>query len=678
MNPQKTRRILDAVAADHVPEDVNLLPAIRAGYERKTLMKTLRAQPALMILSVLLALVLLSGVAYAAGRLTGFVTGFGFVSDASTTRVLENPIEVTKNGITFLVEKAVSDETRSWLEVSLSHTPYPDAAYDAVILLPDGQSIPLQAATSQESLSDKVPLLFEFPRLPANSGALTLQLKYAHFRQDDWTSILIPLKLRLLRADELIPSQPISSGPRQSKTQGGLTLVLDNVAPASDKTILQVSLRFEQAGMMLNAPWGVILSGDNGKIYPLTEVLNDSNNQSKTYETLPFHGGETLTLSLTTFPESGSLPLSVTVPVEQPDFTFEPGKNSQVGQRWELDERIQVSGFEIRATGAELLSDGALQFEFAPTPNVSGVMLYSPLSSGGEGSIPVENAPFTAKLWFESIPGQPIPVNITRVGYTAHGQWQIHWQAPAAPDGMLIGPTNTPPPTAAVFLTPTAILIGDPLLLQVQVLAQKFDASLQHGPGWIHLVITNEIRQRAGQTFPPPFYTTEQWLELDAEGYVIRSILTDRDKGGTVIQQTVTIGNYFVNFTTGETGYNEFERYLFSADMLTNDLIQAAQYQSQVTHAEEPCDDGTPCLLVTLFDAFAQASQNPGETQEITGMGRKTWVKLDSGQQVKVQAFSQLDDGSQRVEYTQITVIAENVGSPPNEVQKIINSVVRP
>jgi hypothetical protein len=325
----------------------------------------------------------------------------------------------------------------------------------------------------------------------------------------------------------------------------------------------------------------------------------------------------------------------------------------------------------------ELVSPTELRFEFAPTAGVTSAMLYSPLANGGTGSLPVENANFTASLFFEKIPAQPITVSVTRVGYIARGQWQIRWQASAAPVGVIVGPTNTPPPTAATFSTPT-VASTDPLLLEIISLGQKFDAPFQQGAGWVHLVAESETYPRPGQTFPPPYITSEKWLELDADGYVIRSIWIDKDKDGNVIQQYVSIGNYFINFTTGESGYNEYSRTLFSTDLLTQDLVQAAQYQSQITREEVPCDDGSPCLLVTLFDAFDQAVQHTDEPQPILGMGRKTWVNLNTGQQVQVQAFSRLQDGSDKVEYTDRTLLIEKVKSPPEEILTIINGVVVP
>jgi hypothetical protein len=673
--------LLDAAARTRVPDSLNLYPRFSSQLERKTLVQTLRAKPALLILSVLLALTLLTGVAYAIGRLAGFIPGFGFTGDTGTVYVLKEPAQVEYDGMTIHMENAVSTEDKFWISLSLSlNGKYPNDQplfTGATLILSDGTQIPYQAGQENDLNTDPRKASYEFRALPV--GTDTLTLRYEFLARDGtvlWT-VDIPFTLRPIRADEVIPAPETQAGPLQSETNDGLTLVLDNVAAASNKTILQVSLRFEQPGTSLNTQWGITLIGDDGKIYPLTEVMYDSNNQSKTFETLPFRGGENLTLSLAAFPEATNLPMSVDFPIEQATFTFDPGTSPQVGQSWNLDQQIQVGDYLVHVIGVKQISPTELLFEFAPTSGVTSVALYSSPARGGTGSPPVANANFTTRLFFEKIPTQPITVSITRVGYTARGQWQIQWQAPAAPAGVIVGPTNTSVPTAAVFSTPT-IISSDPLLLEVQALGQKFDAPFQQGPGWVHTLKEKEITPRSGQTFPPPYYTSEQWLELDAEGYVLRSLWIDRDQAGNVIQQSVTIGNYWMNFTTGESGYNEYSRYLFSADLLTQDLMQAAQYQAQVTRAEVDCEDGSPCLLVTLFDAFEQAVQHSEDPQPIAGMGRRTWVNLNTGQQIQVQAFSRFQDGSERIEITERSLLVEKAASPPEEVLHLINGVVVP
>ena len=59
-----------------------LIAAQASARQRKTFMQTLRARPVFILLLVLLALALLTGAAYAIGRLSGFIPGFGFTSDS--------------------------------------------------------------------------------------------------------------------------------------------------------------------------------------------------------------------------------------------------------------------------------------------------------------------------------------------------------------------------------------------------------------------------------------------------------------------------------------------------------------------------------------------------------------------------------------------------------------------
>ena len=347
-----------------------------------------------------------------------------------------------------------------------------------------------------------------------------------------------------------------------------------------------------------------------------------------------------------------------------------------MGQTWQLDETVQVGNYKVHVVGAKLNSPSELVFEFAPSENVTGVMLYTEKAAGATGGIPVQADNFTAGMTFNKLPGEPINVKITRIYYIAHGDWQIHWQAPIAPQGVIVGPTSTPAPTPGLYLQPT-LVSSDPLLLKVQALAQKFDAPFQQGPGWVH-VISETITERSGQTFPPPYLRTEQWYEIDPDGYILRNVWLDKDINGQIIQQTATIGSYSVNFTSGDAGFNENKKYRLSLDLLTQDLNQAAQYKTLVTDENTTCENGSACLLITLLDSFAQSVQNPGETENFSGAGRRTWINLQTGQQVKIQYYWLLQAGSERVDYTYKPILVEKVNAPPQEILDILARVVVP
>ena len=644
--------------------------------ERMSFMQTLRARPLVAILVAILALLLLSGVTYAIGRLSGFIPGFGFTSDVGAVTMLKETVSAESNGITVSVEKAVSDGSRFWVEVNVLGLPegqdFP--AGQAFILLPSGEKIQVQMGNTNSDAGE-VRMTYIFPALTGNPQRVTLLIENL-----DGKIFNLPLELRPIRAGEILPVPPTDSAPLQSETYDGLTLVLDNVAPDKDKTVFQVSLRFDQEGMSLNSDWNVTLTDAEGRIYPLTNITPEtlaSSGTTKVYATAPFNGSEQLILSLTAFPDPKNLPMMKNFLLDEAGFAFDPGANPQVGQTWQLDETVQAGRYTLHVTGARLTAPNKLQFEFSPSGNVTGVMLYSPLASGSSGGAPMAEENFSAGMTFEKIPTQPIMVYVSNVYYTARGKWEIHWQPSASPVQASGLPTSTPLPTPMLVATPT-FASSDPLTLEVQSLAQKFDAPLQQGVGWVHVIWENvSENQQVGQVYPPPYYQDEQWYEIDADGWVIRNLTTHYDANGVILQQAATIGNYAINFTTGDT-FTDIQPYQFSLDMLTQSLVNAAQYNTQVLREEKKCEDGSPCLLITLLDSFTQPMQNPGEAQAFGGSGNRTWINLQSGQQVMFESFRVISDGQERVDSTRRTLLVEKVVSPPQEVLDFFAKVIAP
>ncbi len=107
------RDILDSAASSHIPDHLNLFPRVAARInQRKTFMQTLRTRPALAILLSFLALLLLTGVVYAIGRLTGFIPGIGFVQK-DALRVLSESVSETREGITVSIEQVFADPERT-------------------------------------------------------------------------------------------------------------------------------------------------------------------------------------------------------------------------------------------------------------------------------------------------------------------------------------------------------------------------------------------------------------------------------------------------------------------------------------------------------------------------------------------------------------------------------------
>jgi len=240
-----------------------------------------------------------------------------------------------------------------------------------------------------------------------------------------------------------------------------------------------------------------------------------------------------------------------------------------------------------------------------------------------------------------------------------------------------VQPTVTSAPTQMPYATPT-LASTTPILLEVQSLAQQFDAPFQEGPAWIHVVTERTTNPRSGQTYPLPYLMSEQWIETDANGYVIRSVWMDKDANGNTIQLTATVGDYSVNFTTGDAGFNNSQPYRFSADILTRDLARAEQNGVTVTREEVTCDDGQPCIVITSKETFSQPTLFAGETQAYIGSGNKVWINLTTGQQIQYQSFWRLEDGTDRIENTEHYLLVEKVSLPTQEILDILDKVKVP
>lgn len=668
--------------ADHLERQLVAQVSDLRHAPRRTFMQTLRARPALAILLVILALALLTGAAYAIGRLSGYIPGFGFSQDTSAALTLLEPVEIAHEGITLRVTQAVSDSER--FSVTVEQTGQVETASNfihpsAVITLPNGRELEFRESSGGETETESRQIFtFIFAPLPPETRELTLRYEISERERGVLWQAELPLRLRPLGAEEVIP--PPAQSPWQpisSESRAGLRLVLENVAAASDKTLLQVSLRFDQPNMALNSDWNVTLKDDQGRIYPLQFIESDSQNQSKTYQTVPFRGGERLTLSLTAFPDPNNLPLSQDFWEDAPAFTFDPGPNPQVGQTWTLNETLQAGGFTLNITQAALTAPGTLVFSTEAGPAVTGILFYCEQASGAGGDAPQSGGLVTSTQQFDSLPAAPFEIRLMRISYNAPGAWSLVWQAPAAPAGSLPRNTATPQPTLALYAPPTPAF-SDPLWLELVRRTQAFDSPFQHGPGWIHSVTQTETFPRPGQTFPPPYIVTEQWMEIDEHGYVTRSVYTDRDVDGKLLQQSVTIGNYSLNLTTGEGGNGGGERYRFSSSALVQDFNAALETGATVTIEETPCGAGGPCYLITFLDTFSAPIQNPGETVSFSGTARQIWVEKDTGKPLQTRSLWRLADGSERADFTQTLLTLEKLPAPPPEVLDLLSRVILP
>lgn len=647
-------------------DDTHAKPLKNRLHGKKT-MGTLRLRPVFAILLTILALLLISGAVYAVGRLTGFIPGFGFTS--GYVYILDAPVEEHQSGVNVRLENAVNDDTSFRVELNV-HGELGDYT-QAYILSEDGEKIQAGNGSSISSETGVWRMDYVFPALSDPNQPITLLLE-----NTDGRTIRLNFALRPARADEVMPILSGGILPVIGEMRDGMALKLDGIAMSLDRTVLQVSLHFDNPNVFLAEQWNVTMKDDKGRIYPLVDITPATmdTGQTRVYQTSPMLGDENLVLDVTSFPPDGNLSAFIDVSINPGMFTFDLGDHPQVGQTWSLDQDLQVGQFTIHLVGAKLVSPKGLIFEFESISDVTGVSLWSPLASGASGGQPVQNGNFTAGMTLTKLPDESFEIQVRSVYYTISGPWQLEWQVPAPT--VLDFPTMIPAPSPTPLVIPT-LVSQDPLLLEVQSLAQKFDQSVIRGSAWVHVVYENTAdNMPAGQTYPPPYYKDEEWYEIDADGWVLRSVTTHRDLNGNILQQAVSIGTKGINLTTGDVFENS--PYRLSFDFFTHDLDSALQHNQPVNREETSCDDGSHCLLITMFEQFPQPIQNPGAPVAFYGHGLRVWINPESGLQVKHQSFWQLKDGEEQIDFTQRVLLVENVVAPPNDILNTLTSVVLP
>lgn len=446
----------------------------------------------------------------------------------------------------------------------------------------------------------------------------------------------------------------------QSSNGGGMTLLLDDVKISNDHTIIQVSLLFDSPDISLAGDWNIAMTDSQGRIYPLTNIIPEMMDYGKTrvYQTIPLPEGERITLELKSFPPNQGLSFMQDFSAAPGVFTFDPG-SLQVGESMPLDEIVDA-GFPLQLTRAERTSANELLFEFDSEQYYTGVMLSSPTASGSSSGNIAGNK-FASAISFAEMPEEPIQIQVTRIYYNVHSAWSFDFRVAQS---MF---TDLPPAAPASIPTAqpeTAFTSQDPLFLEAQSLAEKFNTSVLNKAGWVRIIsetITENIQP--GQNYPPPYYREEQWFEIDSDGWVTRNLVTHWDEDGNILQQSVSVGTHSMNLTTGEA--MEFPTYRLSLDWILSDLDYALNHSQTVSREETLCEDGSPCLLISM-------------RYNVGVFGRRVWINLETGQQVKLQSFEENPDGTETILFTQTFLPVKRMDSPPQNILDVFSRVLFP
>ena len=442
--------ILDSVAGDHIHADLNLLPRIMARLERKTLMQTLRAKPALFFFVILLALTLLTSVAYAISRSLGYIPGIGLVEQGAPIRVLAEPVSVERDGITLTVKQTVLTVDQTVVVFRLENIPWEAFSHDENVggcyatpslRLPDGKALDMIEGGGSAN-----EIRFVYPAIPPTVNEATfvlpcIQNTLPGKAPENWQLALrfvpAPPEMTVIPVVEI---QPTPVGEVQPAP------VKDNPAPEAPTAVSPSPLTLTKA-MQINDRY--ILLGtltqpepESGRWIQLTASKIIDAEGKEVYTSIPtVEGLPTYDWGFQFDPGGVTFPVTLTFsgyqvnidPHSQAEFEFDAGENPQTGQEWTPNQDIFIAGHTLKLLTVRAARDG-YDFEFSSEPEVVGVSLniagYTPMGGGGGGG----GSSFWVSVAYDSLPKGKLNIILSGLSIAGPSQtWTLQW-----------GPQNIP------------------------------------------------------------------------------------------------------------------------------------------------------------------------------------------------------------------------------------------
>ncbi len=391
MNSQiESSRLLESVAQSLAPHNTDLLPRIRAAYQKEKRMKPVR-RITTAILIILLAFTILfltvPDVAMALRRIFGFIPGVGIVDQSAAIRILAEPVSMTRDGITLTVEQVVltSDKTVVTYKVDgipQKARPEGESGFACnpstpTLLLPDGTKLNMNGVIGGWRDAGYQTNLIYLP-IPVDVDTVKFLLPCLEgvapaAAPQDWELTLrfvpAPPDLTVVPIFEIAtpippPTVAASVSLAESDSFMGLTYHLESMKRTEQGYILETSIQWE-AGLYADSGVGtgadVTLTDASGKDIDLSFLQDQKYN-------LPGDPRRSLA-GYSINNESFAAPLTLTLPwvganlplESKPKFTFDPGANPQPGQEWQINQTIDVLGYSVKIISARYVTNDDLK-----------------------------------------------------------------------------------------------------------------------------------------------------------------------------------------------------------------------------------------------------------------------------------------------------------------------------
>lgn len=697
---------------------------------RRSLMQSLRSRPILAVIVAILGLLLLTGVAYAVGRLFGFIPGFGFVEDVQS--VLESPIAVNRplegsaappavsegspassqerEGITLTVEQVISEAERLVVVYQITGLPADIFAleraetlaaeqneedpYMARIRLADGTVLKLTAGGhcgggSDGATSSLSCHLVRSP-LPEDVNQFTLEIQRLPNAlpgelPEDW---VIPIQLTPVTSANSVSS--IQEPNLHSQQVNGITMRLDKAVQTPSETAFQLALVWEGSNRFIHHTAPFTLQDAEGRYYILTGTGGSDGGPIS-----PGNSNASILSSLVTSPVDGSSPLTfrlewVVLSISgasadasgAPILRVDAGQTARLGQEWRIDQTIQAGGFDLHFTQARLKpgQDGTvvLEIDAQPQPGITSLNLFpAEGSSSYEAGYDKTRNVLVSRITLPDLPTKPMDLYISEILYKVDGPWEITWQPqPMSTTKPTPAPTRMPPPAAT-------LVPGQPLLEEIQALGNKVQRPV--GPGWVHQVIQVERAEQVAMLDAGDLpeqalrFLTDAWFLLDEDGYVRTTIYLRKTLDGRLLDANIDSGVYHFSLPEGRGGIGQdvyVAKPSYGLDQLSsfNNVVA----EGGMIRRENGEVDGKSCLLYVATLPYETPRFFLNEPLPVQTMTYSACFDPETGTVLQTQGQMTYTDGSTRINSTTRFISIEKVEGLPDDVRQLLDQVMMP
>lgn len=487
----------------------------------------------------------------------GYLPGIGFV-DLENSRLLAAPVSQTRDGVTLHVEQIIATPKETVLVLSsdglppmAESNPDTESLAEVQLRLPDGTTL-----TSDEGHFRYGWGRYTFPPLPANVYRVTLLLPRlplvpTNAAPENWEMALTLHPADGQETADLFPQpyQPVGA----AVTHQGVTLRVVEVAQTGAVTAIKTEVDWDDPAwrhFSLSGRRYPFLGDDLGHSYQqinenvgsvaVARVVVEEGDPAPTPD--PTLNEETRTYAPIS-PVAHELTLSVDaldfdVPANAA-FSVDLGQNPQIGDTFPLDVTVDVVGFPVHFSSAQLVEveeyyspdrvekEVRLAFTLDPVADTAqralhGLQFEADGFSGSSGGYSIGNNQMRAALTLADdspIPTGVVEVRVTGAGIWLLGPWSVSWEVPGAAESRL--QPRTLQPETAVSHNNITVSVAE-MTLTDQVTAVQFQVkSNDDSSGEIFPAPGLEWDERAlylednrGQRYEPADWTV-QWQPDD-------------------------------------------------------------------------------------------------------------------------------------------------------------------